>query len=51
MDTSAAILIVKERAGDKKPGPMGKCPWAEGFFCLDFLLLFHQGKSNRPLRL
>jgi len=30
---------------DKKPG-RELAQWAEGFFCLDFLLLFYQEKNN-----
>jgi hypothetical protein len=41
--------IIEERWGDKKPGPMGKGLCAEGFFCLDLLLLFYQEK-RRSLR-
>ena len=31
---------IEERGADKKPWPMGKGQWGEGFFCLDFLLPF-----------
>jgi hypothetical protein len=29
----------------QKSGPKVKALWREPFFCLDFLLLFHQGKT------